>query len=399
MQNPKYSSRHPALLTLLLLVSFASSSALLITPALPEMADSFHVSSTSIQLVMSLFLLGYALGQLPYGFLANRLGRKPVLYLGLIIAVIASLLSAFTLFFGAFWFLVFLRFITALGACVGLKMTFTIIGDCFGEQEAAKASTWILLSFAIAPGIAAAIGGFLTAHFDWKSCFYFLALYGVLLFVLSIFLPETARTLDQRPLRVKNIFLDYVHTLKDLRLVLCSLLLGAGTSVFYIFGTWSPFIGIHLIKLSPDQYGSLNLLPPIGIIVGSLSARKMIGKKQPFYVIAAGITCIAIGSFAMLLLFSFNILNWASLFLPTTLIFAGCSLIYTNATSVAITRAKDKSNASAIMNFINVGLSFLFVLFAQWITPEKAFFMPLIFMILVLFEVILLLFLKKESLI
>lgn len=85
-------SKKPQLFILLLLATFASVSAVLYTPSLPEIAESLKITSTQAQFSMTAFLIGYALGNLPYGPLSNRFGRKPTLYLGILLAIGGSLL-------------------------------------------------------------------------------------------------------------------------------------------------------------------------------------------------------------------------------------------------------------------------------------------------------------------
>ncbi|MBS0622270.1 MAG: MFS transporter [Verrucomicrobia bacterium] len=103
--------RKPSLFPLLLLISFASVFAALFTPALPQMAASMGVSNQTAQLTMTVFLVGYALGYLPYGPLANRWGRKPTLYLGIFIAILGCLLAVVAATYRSFGMLLFARFV------------------------------------------------------------------------------------------------------------------------------------------------------------------------------------------------------------------------------------------------------------------------------------------------
>jgi MFS family permease len=145
--------REPSLLTLLLLVSYPSVGAVLFTPALPAIAQFFAISSSIAQLTITLFLIGYAVGQLPYGPLSNKVGRKPALYIGLSISVFGALLCAVAGLLAQFWLLILARIITALGASVGLMMALTIISDYYQPEAARKKFSFIIMAFAIAPGV------------------------------------------------------------------------------------------------------------------------------------------------------------------------------------------------------------------------------------------------------
>ena len=147
----------PRILILLMLISYAAISAVLFTPALPELAAYFQITDSMAQATMSIFLVGYALGQLPYAPLANRYGRKKTIYIGLSLALFGTILcwvtSSFHLFFIG-------RFLQALGAAVGLKITFTMIGDSYAGAEATKKIAYIMLAFAITPRIRSCLGRF-----------------------------------------------------------------------------------------------------------------------------------------------------------------------------------------------------------------------------------------------
>lgn len=101
-------------ITLLLLISFASVNAVLFTPALPGIAYFFGISADTAQQTITWFLIGYALGQLLYGPIANRFGRKPALYAGIGLQIVSSLLCVLAGVLHQYWLLVVARFLLAL---------------------------------------------------------------------------------------------------------------------------------------------------------------------------------------------------------------------------------------------------------------------------------------------
>ncbi len=177
--------REPSLWILLLLVSFASISAVLFTPSLPELTEKLHITPSQAQFTITIFLIGYGIGNLPYGPLSNRYGRKPAIYTGIILALVGSGLIVLVDYFQAFWLFLVGRFFLALGSSAGLTLAFTMVGDCYQKKVLAKKISYFMLVFAMGPGISIAIGGFLTTHFKWVSCFYFLILYSLFLLVSS----------------------------------------------------------------------------------------------------------------------------------------------------------------------------------------------------------------------
>ena len=120
--------------TLMLMISFASVNAVLFTPALPSIATYFSITSATAQQTIIWFLVGYAFGQLMYGPLANRFGRKPALYMGVSLQIISCFMCIAAGVFHAYPLMVFGRFFLALGSGVGLTMTFTLVNECYSQK-------------------------------------------------------------------------------------------------------------------------------------------------------------------------------------------------------------------------------------------------------------------------
>lgn len=373
-------SKKPSLFTLLLLMPFASISAVLFTPALPEIAKTLNISDGQVQAAMTLFLLGYAFGSLPYGPIAKRFGRKPAIYLGAIVAILGSFLTLFGGNHHLFSLFLTGRFLSALGSSVGMKISFTIIADVFTQDQATKTLSLATLAFAIAPGIAVSAGGLLTAYYGWQSCFYALIAYSVLVFILSLFLPETAPYLDKDALDLHNIKEAYKRKLRNKKIVYSSLIMGCATSIIYLFSTLAPFLGINTIGLNPEQYGFLNLIPPLGLMAGSFTSHWLAARKDKLDVIKLGGRAAGVAITAMLLFFIFGKINVWTLFLPIPFIYFGTSLIFNNASSFAMEHMQDKSNGSAIMSFINMMLAAIAVLTAESIHSPIPILLPLFFL-------------------
>lgn len=377
LQNKK-----PSFLILLILVSFASICAVLFTPALPEIAKELHLTNSQAQLTITSFLIGYAIGNLPYGPISNRWGRKPAAFMGIALAAIGSFLICLVSGRDYFWLFILGRFFMALGSSVGIKISFTMIGDMYSGFTATKKITYLMLAFAVGPGLAIALGGFLTGVLGWKSCFYFLTGYSAFVFVLVNFLPETLKQEDKKCFNLINIRDGYLSQLRNRKLVFSSLLMGCATSVIYLFAAEAPFIGIDYIGLSTELYGVLNFIPPIGMIVGSLFANYLADKKSPLSVIILGIWIVFIISVMMLGVFLLGEISWWCLFFPMPLIYIGDSLIFSNSSSLVMTHAKDKSNASAIMNFINISTSVIALFLVGLLPFQSVNTLPLAFVFL-----------------
>lgn len=348
--------------TSLLLISFASVNAVLFTPALPAIAHYFSISSSTAQLTMTWFLIAYAMGQLVYGPLANRFGRKPALYVGVILQIFSSLLCVAAGYHHLFSLLILGRILLALGSGVGLKMTFTLTNEYYEPKIASQKLAYLTLAFAITPGLSVALGGFLVAHFGWISCFYAGAVYGIFVLLLSLNLPETLKTPDKNAFQIKHLLINYIHQFKNIRLLGGGLLMGCSSGSIYVFAALAPFIAINLLHMKAIEYGAANILPSVGLAIGSLTSAYLAKKHSPFWIIKTGIAVTALGIIALLVTISTQLPPLPALFIPMMSIYFGTALIIANASAMAMSYTQDKSHGSAVMNFTNMALATILVL-------------------------------------
>lgn len=348
--------------TLLLMISFASVNAVLFTPALPNIAKFFVIPDEVSQATITWFLIGYTLGQLIYGPIANRFGRKHALYVGISVQIISSLLCVLAGEIHSFSFLVMGRFFMALGAGVGLKMTFTLVNEWYEPKLASQKIAYLMLGFAVAPGLGVMLGGFLNQLYGWASCFYAGAIYGVMLLTLVIKLPETLRARDLNAFKIKYLVHEYFMQFKNRAILTGGLLMGICTSFIYLFAAIAPFLAINLLGMNSAEYGAANILPPIGLIMGSLYCARLTSKLALSSIIKIGIVITSAGVILLSILMMIELNAIFSLFLPMVIIYFGLSLIPSNASTIAMQQTNDKAHGSAVMNFFNMGLATVLVL-------------------------------------
>lgn len=363
----KYIKNNPSLVnlpftTLLLLISFASVNAVLFTPSLPNIAHYFSISNSAAQQTITWFLIGYAIGQLIYGPFANRFGRKPVLYAGISLQIFSSILCVFSGLTQSFPLLIVGRFLLAIGSGVGLIITFTLVSETFEPRIATQKISYLMLAFAITPGLSIALGGILNTHYGWMSCFYLSAIYGLALLFLVPTLTETKTTLDLDALKTKPLIRGYLTQFKNTQLFLGGLLMGAASCFIYVFATLAPFIAINLLDMNSTQYGIANLIPTIGLVIGSLLSASYGKKHSSLEGVKLGIFISGCSIIIMTFATYLHAGPLLTLFFPTMLIFLSLSLIYSNASTLAMLNNPDKAGASAVMSFINMGFVTLIVI-------------------------------------
>jgi MFS family permease len=391
--------RAPSLVLMLLLVCLGAAGAVLYTPAMPMISDYFGVSDRLIELSMGIYLLGYAFGQLPYGPLSNRLGRKNALYIGLGLASFAAALSSISAY-TSYSVFICSRLLFALGAAVGVQVIYTMIGDLYSSSKSVKMVSYMTLAFAMSPSVSTTIGGFLAQYLGWKSCFYFLFIYCVTLMLLCRTLPETLTHHDPHALKLSNIRRDYLELLRDRKIMLVAALIGFAIAFNYTFATIAPRLVIDNMGISPSNYGLLNIIPSASLVLGSILAGSLASSihlnptKQMYY--ASLLTVL--GVLAMLGLFVFYTANTYSLFIPYALIMLGQPILEANAICLALNYHKNKSTTSAMINFVTLAISMMFSLTASGLGGGLILSMPLLFFILALCVVYLYKELKKSYL-
>jgi MFS family permease len=349
-------------LTLVLMISFASVNAVLFTPALPNIAHAFQISESMAQQMMTWFMVGYAIGQLLYGPIANRYGRKPALYMGVSMQIVSNILCITAGLTHSYFLLVAARFLMALGSGVGLKMTFTLLNESYEPKEVSHKLSYLMLAFAITPGLAVALGGIVNTHLGWMGCFYTGAFYGLCLLLFVRRLPETLANKDMHAFKLKHLLESYMMQFKNLQLMMGGILMGGATAFVYVFAAVAPFVAINILHMSGTAYGLANLLPPIGLVLGSLASVQLLKRKSSDFSIRLGITVSAISTIIMIVAVWVKASALMALFMPMILIYFGLALVFANASTVAMEKVLDKAHGSAVMNFMNMGFATLVVL-------------------------------------
>jgi DHA1 family bicyclomycin/chloramphenicol resistance-like MFS transporter len=248
----------------------------LIIPALPDTAQALRVSPAAIQLSITLYLVGLAIGQLVYGPISDRFGRRPVLLVGLGLFTLAGI--ATTVAPNA-WLLVVARILQSIGACAGLVLGRAIVRDSATPDRAAAQLAMLTLVMSAAPAIAPVLGGYATAWFGWRAAFALLAIVGGVTLVLAVLLlPETSAV--QSSSRA-SMLLGSLRLLRS-RAFRGYIVGGACTTTsFYAFMAASPFILVDLLHEPTERVGLYYLLLMAGVAAGSLTANRVAGRIRP----------------------------------------------------------------------------------------------------------------------
>src|SRR5438067_12990965 len=192
LRSARNDSRGAPSLVLLSAVTALGFCALhMVVPALPLLVPVFDDSPARVQLVLTLYLAGIAAGQLVYGPLSGRFGRRRVLIAGLALFLAGTLLCAVA------WSLTALivgRLLQALGACAGIVLARAIIRDVYDREAAARGLALVMMAMSLAPAVSPAFGAYLAEWFDWRAIFVLLGALGAVGFAAPVIrLAETNR--------------------------------------------------------------------------------------------------------------------------------------------------------------------------------------------------------------
>lgn len=345
---------------LLSFISTASISAAIITPSLPLIAKQFMISTSQLNILIAIFLVGYVAGQLIYGPIANRFGQLEAMQSGLMINLCGLLLSIMACYLNNFSLLLFGRLITALGAASGLCCTFSLMNSLLSEAQVKSLSAYTMLSFTLGTGLAVFIGGVLSAYFNWQVCLWFLFAYGFIQLLGSYQLPTPKFT--SQAIHLGKIIADYQALLKNCSFVSFSLILGLVSVISYGYSATAPLYAAKNLHLSSSSYGTWNILNMLGMLGSSFLAAKCIKKIDSKKTLMLGLLLLCPVIIGLVL--NTNSLQHSTLgfFLLSMALFLFSGLIFPTASFFAVNASSDKANASGVMSFINMGSAMIGVL-------------------------------------
>nr|WP_018299503.1 Bcr/CflA family efflux MFS transporter [Fangia hongkongensis] len=238
-------------------------------PSLPAMAKYFNTSSTEVQLTVTLFALGLAIGQVLTGPISDALGRKKIYLLGIILqlaSVLYILLSTTVLS------LIIVRFIQGFGAALMMVPARAMLNDVFEGAALKKQYTYITAAFALGPIIAPFIGGYLQHYFNWHASFIFVLIYLVVLFIICLlFVPETINS--KKNFSLSHLTHSYHTVLTNKKFVTGALLLSFFFGYVATFNVAGPFIIQNLMGKNAIFYGYIALLMGVAWFAGNMISR------------------------------------------------------------------------------------------------------------------------------
>lgn len=304
----------------------------LYVPSLPDMAHFYHANISYIQLTISLYLLGYGLGQIILGSLSDSYGRRKIFIASSMVYSISSMLCIVS---DSIIYLNLFRLLQGLaiaGLASGMR---AIIVDLFSGLELKKMANYFALSWAIGPIVAPFIGANLADKFGWQANFYLFTVYGIILFfVCTLLFKESNKNIIH--FNVKNFTTNLVIIITNKDFTLLSIIYGLSYSTVLIFNTVGPYLIEVKLNYSILFYGNLAMFLGCAYFIGTMINRYLIIQYDNKSILQSGIILSSISSIVMLLLMTFH-QNIFTLTVPIFAIFVFIGLIVPNAIAITMT--------------------------------------------------------------
>lgn len=236
-------------------------------PGFKKIAEDFGTDEKHVAFTLTSYFVGIAVGQLIYGPVVDKYGRKKPLLVGLMIFAIAALGCALSTNIET---MIAMRLLQALGGCVGMVASNAIISDVYDIDKRARAFSSIMLIMGVAPLIAPSIGSFFVEHAEWNYIFYFLAAFAFMVIcMIYFFLPETSQHMHSNKLKVKKITNDYFRILQNKTFLSYTLAGSIAMSVLFAYISSASFIFLTFYKLDKATFSILFAINASGLITGS----------------------------------------------------------------------------------------------------------------------------------
>ncbi|MCJ8167342.1 multidrug effflux MFS transporter [Pontibacter sp. E15-1] len=351
-------TRKQHFVTILILGSLATISPFSIDmylPGFPAIAADLKTSIEQVQLSLTSYLVGISVGQLLYGPLLDRYGRKMPLYAGLVVYLFASLACAYTTSVES---LIAMRFLQALGGCAGMVAAQALVRDLFPVNKTAQVFSLITLVIAVSPMVAPTVGGYVTAAFGWHAVFLMLAAITALIMLgVHFALPEGKEADATMSLRPKPVLQNFLTVLKQPQFLVYALVGGVATAAPFAYIAGSANVFMNIYHVSEQVYGW----------IFAFLAFAMIGSTQLNHFLLKRFTSQQIINFTLVYQSAVGILlvagvwyGWYGMYTLILLMFVfltGQGLTNPNATALSLAPfTKHAGSASALMGSFRMAM-------------------------------------------
>ena len=329
------------------MVSLGALSTDMYLPALPDMVRVFDTDMPMVQLTLSVFLISFGLAQLVYGPLSDHFGRRPLILGGMGLYTIGSMLCAIA---QSIEFLIFARALQATGACAGPVLARAVVRDLFEKNEAARYLAYMASAMALVPALAPVLGGWVMHFSDWRSIFWLIASFAVIIGLMSAAgLPESNPYRGQssvHPTHIIKTYLSLWHNWIFVRSALANALIFAG---MFSFISGSSFVLIDGLGVSTENFGWCFAAVIFGFLSGTQISGRLSHTLDPARLIPVGLVIGVVSTAAMITVLAAGWVSVIGIIVPASAFFTATGLVLPNAMALAINPFPEKAGAASAM--------------------------------------------------
>ena len=263
-------------------------------PSFDSIAKEFTTTKAQVGFSLTSYFIGISFGQLAYGPIMDKFGRKKPLLIGLVVYIV----SAISCFYSPnLYWLIISRFFLAIGSSAGMVASKAVGRDIFPPQEVARAISFLMLIMGGAPIIAPTIGGIVITHFSWHIIFLILAVFAVLMFIsVTKFLPESIEPDKTVDLKIGQVINKYKGILEDKIFLTFSFAGSLTIGAMFAYISNAPSLFMDKFHLTESQFGWLFGMNAAGLIIGSQLNRLVLKRATTFAVtLIIGFILVALG--------------------------------------------------------------------------------------------------------
>jgi DHA1 family bicyclomycin/chloramphenicol resistance-like MFS transporter len=311
-------------------------------PSLPSIGEALTASPSVVGLTISFYLVGFAIGQVVYGPLSDRLGRKPALLAALTIFCVASLACAVA---PSIKTLIGARMLQASGAAGSIVLARAVVRDLYEGPRAGRELSLMAAIMGLAPIVAPLIGGVLQTAFGWRACFMFIVAVGIVAMAATYWLlPETLRP---RAYRSAGLVSSLAVVARNRATLAYVGIIATGFGGLFAYISGAPFVLQDLLGLSPIGFGVSFAISSVGYMSGTALAAKTVTRVGLDRTIAWGVAAQAAGGLALVGATALAPGAVAGIFLPMTLYLFGLGLSMPQAMAAALQPFPDRAGAAS----------------------------------------------------
>ena len=314
-------------------------------PSLPDIARLLDASTAQAQFTISSYLIGFALGQMFYGPISDRHGRKPVLLTALAIYCVASLICFIA---QSIEMLIAARALQAFGGCGGIVLARAIVRDLYAGARAGRELSLIAAVMALAPVLAPVIGGVVQVLFGWRANFAVLLAAGLVLsFAVWWRLPETLVTRAAEPFSLSSMFRSYAIVARNGVYLSYLALVATCFAGLFAWISGASFVLQNIYGLGAFAFGVAFACGSVGYMIGSSLAAKLVMRIGLDRTIGFGAAALAAGGLSMTVSVALGLTSAASLVIPMAVYLAGLGMVLAQATAGALTPFPERAGAAS----------------------------------------------------